>query len=403
MDLGSNGLHGGQMGQGVHQISHDPSYSPHQESMGSDGGNPEDQDHMHQDSKRKRHGGVNQMGGVFVNGRPLPDMVRQRIVELAHNGVRPCDISRQLRVSHGCVSKILSRFYETGNFKAGVIGGSKPKVATPHVVDAIAKYKKDNPTMFAWEIRDRLLSEGVCTHDNVPSVSSINRIVRNKAAEKAKGTGPSSNSCSSPVVSQSGNGGNGAPGTNTTGSMGQPGGPLPMHGTDLSALQRPSYSINGILGIPQPDANANINKRKRDDDDDRELNGHPDDDIKRQRNQVAYANELYNTMWTTPTQQQQPQQQGNPPPHSQQHHPHESKWVNPQPVKEEPKNNIPLPEILNNSSGSPQVPQTGSPNSQHLAGYGSPGGTPTPSSSATLAAAVAAGFSDVVFTSSNVP
>ena len=68
-----------------------------------------------------------------------------------------------------------SRFYETGNYKAGVIGGSKPKVATPHVVDAIAKYKKDNPTMFAWEIRDRLLSEGVCTHDNVPSVSSINR------------------------------------------------------------------------------------------------------------------------------------------------------------------------------------------------------------------------------------
>ncbi|GJQ79362.1 hypothetical protein Trydic_g16223 [Trypoxylus dichotomus] len=128
------------------------------------------------------HGGVNQLGGVFVNGRPLPDVVRQRIVELAHNGVRPCDISRQLRVSHGCVSKILSsftdfRYYETGSFKAGVIGGSKPKVATPPVVDAIANYKRENPTMFAWEIRDRLLAEGICSQDNVPSVSSINRQV----------------------------------------------------------------------------------------------------------------------------------------------------------------------------------------------------------------------------------
>uniref|UniRef100_A0A673MMD8 Paired domain-containing protein n=1 Tax=Sinocyclocheilus rhinocerous TaxID=307959 RepID=A0A673MMD8_9TELE len=33
-----------------------------------------------------RHGGVNQLGGMFVNGRPLPDVVRQRIVELAHQG-----------------------------------------------------------------------------------------------------------------------------------------------------------------------------------------------------------------------------------------------------------------------------------------------------------------------------
>ena len=96
-------------------------------------------------------------------------------MELAQQGVRPCDISRQLRVSHGCVSKILSRYYETGTFRAGVIGGSKPKVATPNVVDAISNYKKENPTMFAWEIRDRLLTEGVCSQENVPSVSSINR------------------------------------------------------------------------------------------------------------------------------------------------------------------------------------------------------------------------------------
>ena len=79
------------------------------------------------------------------------------------------------------------RFYETGNFKAGVIGGSKPKVATPHVVNAITNFKKENPTMFAWEIRDRLVSEGICNSEGVPSVSSINRIVRNRVAEGVNG------------------------------------------------------------------------------------------------------------------------------------------------------------------------------------------------------------------------
>ena len=58
---------------------------------------------------------------MFVNGRPLPDHVRRQIVEMALMGVRPCDISRRLLVSHGCVSKILTRFYETGSIKPGSV------------------------------------------------------------------------------------------------------------------------------------------------------------------------------------------------------------------------------------------------------------------------------------------
>uniref|UniRef100_A0A8D2ZFR9 Paired box 2a n=1 Tax=Scophthalmus maximus TaxID=52904 RepID=A0A8D2ZFR9_SCOMX len=189
------------------------------------------------------HGGVNQLGGVFVNGRPLPDVVRQRIVELAHQGVRPCDISRQLRVSHGCVSKILGRYYETGSIKPGVIGGSKPKVATPKVVDKIADYKRQNPTMFAWEIRDRLLAEAVCDNDTVPSVSSINRIIRTKVQQQFH---PSPDGSVTPLST---------PGHTIVPSTASP--PVTSASNDPVG----SYSINGILGIPR----SNGEKRKRDD------------------------------------------------------------------------------------------------------------------------------------------
>ena len=41
-----------------------------------------------------------------------------------------------------------------------MIGGSKPKVATPEVVSKIEGYKRDNPTIFAWEIREKLIADG---------------------------------------------------------------------------------------------------------------------------------------------------------------------------------------------------------------------------------------------------
>ncbi|XP_058461833.1 protein gooseberry-neuro-like isoform X2 [Malaya genurostris] len=120
-------------------------------------------------------GRVNQLGGVFINGRPLPNHIRLKIVEMAAAGVRPCVISRQLRVSHGCVSKILNRYQETGSIRPGVIGGSKPKVATPEVETRIEEMKKMNPGIFSWEIREKLIKEGV---SDPPSVSSISRLLR---------------------------------------------------------------------------------------------------------------------------------------------------------------------------------------------------------------------------------
>ncbi|XP_046395012.1 paired box pox-neuro protein-like isoform X2 [Ischnura elegans] len=103
-----------------------------------------------------------------------------RLLELSRLGLRHYDLASHVLSQQGAVTKLLGTLRPPG-----LIGGSKPKVATPAVVSKIEQYKRENPTIFAWEIRERLISEGVCTNATAPSVSSINRILRNRAAERA--------------------------------------------------------------------------------------------------------------------------------------------------------------------------------------------------------------------------
>ncbi|XP_049825541.1 paired box protein Pax-6 isoform X2 [Aethina tumida] len=114
-------------------------------------------------------------------GHPLSSLVsQQRFLELSRFGLRHYDLAQHMLTQQGAVTKLLGTLRPPG-----LIGGSKPKVATPAVVSKIEQYKRENPTIFAWEIRERLISEGVCTNATAPSVSSINRILRNRAAERA--------------------------------------------------------------------------------------------------------------------------------------------------------------------------------------------------------------------------
>ena len=53
----------------------------------------------------------------------------------------------KLRPLVGC------RYQETGSIRPGVLGGSKPKLATPEIELKIEGYKKENPGVFSWEIR----------------------------------------------------------------------------------------------------------------------------------------------------------------------------------------------------------------------------------------------------------
>lgn len=122
-------------------------------------------------------GRFNQLGGSFINGRPLPHQKRIQIIEMAAKGIRPCQISRQLRISHGCVSKILNRYQETGSVRPGVIGGSKPRNTTPEIEAKILEIRKQEPNIETWQIKDKLIQLGICDKNSVPSITSIHRLL----------------------------------------------------------------------------------------------------------------------------------------------------------------------------------------------------------------------------------
>ena len=88
------------------------------------------------------------------------------------------DILGRFRILPIRILAFLFRYYEIGTIRPKAIGGSKPRVATDIVVGQIRKYKQECPSIFAWEIKDRLLRDGICANDTVPSVSSYGLLCR---------------------------------------------------------------------------------------------------------------------------------------------------------------------------------------------------------------------------------
>ena len=122
--------------------------------------------------------GVNVLGGVFKHSKPIPKEVREKIVQLAIQGVRNEQIARDLKITDGCICGILKKYYQTGSIEPTIRKNKGRNVLTPLVMHAIHKYKSENPAISARQIGNNLLNDTVCDGKNVPSISSINNWTR---------------------------------------------------------------------------------------------------------------------------------------------------------------------------------------------------------------------------------
>ena len=121
---------------------------------------------------------LNRDGGCFANGRPLPEMQRERVLDLYHDGFGHRQIAREVRSSPGFVQKVIDRYNEqNSSLRAARVDYPRPEIDEP-ALEYIKVQKLRKPSIYSSEIQQRLLLDGVVHPANLPSVSQINKVIR---------------------------------------------------------------------------------------------------------------------------------------------------------------------------------------------------------------------------------
>ena len=122
----------------------------------------------------------NCLGGSFQNGKSTPKLLRQRIISKYAQGVSVSSISKDTQVTGRGIRKIISTYEETGSMDPKPHFGRAHYKTTDNVLQHIEYMKTRKPSMYAREIKDKLLDIGVCDVNCIPSCQTISHVIRNE-------------------------------------------------------------------------------------------------------------------------------------------------------------------------------------------------------------------------------
>ena len=97
-----------------------------------------------------------------------------------NEGFSVTDISNDVRVTVRGVNKIINHYAHHGTLIPFSRGGGEADVVTDDVLHCIEIWKLQRPSIYAREIQNRLLLEGICDRDELPSISAINQSLGGK-------------------------------------------------------------------------------------------------------------------------------------------------------------------------------------------------------------------------------
>ena len=118
------------------------------------------------------------MNRFSKQGRALPYNIRKDIVDLRLNNKRPNEISSEFKLPPRTIHNIIEKFIDTdGNLQPSKAGKFR-SARTDDVITYIEYTKKTKPSTYAAEIQRGLEENNICFPENIPSTSSISRVLR---------------------------------------------------------------------------------------------------------------------------------------------------------------------------------------------------------------------------------
>ena len=113
-------------------------------------------------------------------GKALSAEVRKAVVDHLSLGYGVREVAELAGISKSSVGNIWKHFLTYGTTQPFTNGGALPSKMTEDVLEVMEVWKIQKPSMFANEIRDRLLSEDVCDVNTVPSVRTIQKAIHDR-------------------------------------------------------------------------------------------------------------------------------------------------------------------------------------------------------------------------------
>ena len=111
---------------------------------------------------------------------------RERVLDLYHDGNSERGIAREVRVSCSYVNNIIKRYNEANTSLRAPKVCRGPKKVDFYASEYIEAQRLIKPSIYASEIRQRLLLDGDLHPIDLPSSSQINKLSRNEHAMTRK-------------------------------------------------------------------------------------------------------------------------------------------------------------------------------------------------------------------------